>query len=332
MSRLQLFWFGVWMCGVVFLTGCLGARYEPPLIETPGVLYRPASGGELPHRYPFVANWNYDPGHLLVYLTAVHERGFYTPPRLALYAWQTGDVIELAVPTEHGSMSMVSQGPQNWLAYVTDTATKQQVWLYDIEQQTATQITQGTFPALAADALQLAVWRGEPLHQKQLWQLNLETGEEDLLATAPLPKNKDERVFVCCTTWSPDGKQLAYVIEVASVVRNEQGALEERDELTIYDFESRTSRAILASRFLEEPSWSPDGHLLATIEGGGENTNLLLIDVSQECIVAELPIPYLDYAFWTPQEEKIALVYWFNLYFLDIEAAFGAPYHELKCS
>ena len=85
-------------------------------------------------------------------------------------------------------------------------------------------------------------------------------GAADYLWQQPLDGGEAERLFDgsavgWAPAFSPDGRQLAFVRRRF-----------ERDEVAVFDFESRQIRTVASGPLLSDPSWSPNGQRLIFVE------------------------------------------------------------------
>lgn len=260
---------------------------------------------------------------MLLFREGITDWGFTSPSILALYDWRTNESTQLTVP-DLNQLSDVAQGPDsNTIAYTTFPDDR--VVLFDVRHQTARTITTGQNPAFAPDGNRLAIWRAN-----KLVIIDLNTQHEEVVQELTDPGWYQGNLSICCMVWSPDGARLAYHLtnEVISGGKIQVHA----EQIVVFDLQTRLETIAASDKFLQSPSWSPNGKFLSYIDGAFVGTALLVMDVMNRCAVGKLQIDDLYSAFWSPEGNVIAIVYSASsLYFVDVKRVFGGKTGELKC-
>ena len=89
-----------------------------------------------------------------------------------------------------------------------------------------------------------------------LWQQALDGGEAPYRnATGQAKRLFAGSALEWAPTFSPDGRQLAFVHRQFR-----------KDEVRVFDLDSRQTRTVASGTYLWDPSWSPDGHRLVFLE------------------------------------------------------------------
>lgn len=308
----------------VATTSCLRSDPRPTLVplETPGVIYPANDLKELPHSFH---DWRHDPDLLLLFYKGSWEI-VYSDPVVALYDWRADEERTLTIPDLDGYNSgtyQLSQGPDSSvIAY----STKGEVYLLDVETEQAERVTQGEGPALSPTEDRLVAWRETEIVLVDLATLT----EEVLYHSDEIYTSEDYGGAGCCLTWSPDGKYLTFVIRTSSYV---DGNWKSREVIHLLDPATKDTHIVAEDRQLSQPSWSPDGRLIVTVQNDmAYGSELHILDPFEGCLVGRFRTGPLGHAMWFPDGEQIGVIYGGRqIYLVKVEGAFGAPYTALGC-
>ncbi len=305
-----------------------GDSYRPLPLETPGVIYRPSPGLELPH--PAVG-WQYQVSHMILYSQGSWE-WIGTDPAVALYDWCNDEVEALSIPDlSSPHMYSFAQSPyENLIAY----SGPDDIFLFDLSAGEVQKWTRGVDPTFSPDGTRIAFWRDGQLIAKSVGAL-----EEAMLfeIKQKFAQGVTSYEYAWYAAWSPAGTAIAFRLGFDE--RQDGSTHEVSDKLVVLDLTSRELTTIDSfdrNQFSPLPSWSPDGRLLLYIKQPlfGGLTKLLIADWQNECEVRRLWLHDVDHAFWSPAGDVIAVTNGGGryLYFIDVVKAFGSSYDGLGCA
>jgi WD40 repeat protein len=306
-KRLSPICFYIIVC--ICLVSCV-SRYQPPPIETPGAVYQPnPAKKEIPMA---LLDWQYNQDFMLV---GGGEQPVFISTA-ALFEWKTGKLIKLDIPDER--WHFMSQGPKNLIAYSIEPGYI--VKVYDIENQNTVQIAQGIYPTFSPDGEFVAF-----VQENDLVIVKLSNPGEEVSRTDLGEKVKSD---ISSLDWIPNSELIGY-----SLSNYEEKSKTHKSSIVIVNRITGEKNLIVENDIMSIPAWSPDGHLMAYIYGAPrQDTVLHIIDILNQCHVGSLDLEDIDNPHWSPNGDVLAITHFVrDLYFVDIQKVFGAPYYELEC-
>jgi WD40 repeat protein len=289
----------------IALIGCT-IRYQPAPIETPGAIYQVTTKGDLP--LP-LEDWQYNDDWLLL------AGGLYPWEAVAaLYNWSTGELKPLNI-TDLG-YEPKSQGPNDSIAYTRYP--DNMVIVFDTEDQSTFPVAKGFVPSFSSDGEFIAM-----VYNRKLIAVNLTDLSEKVIWDS---KNK-ERGTLSIPNWIPESTLIAFSYEVSQSSSEDQG-----ESILVVDSTTGNSFILVEDEKIADMAISPDGRLLVYIFiNTSSDRELRIMDIRNQCLVGSLEVAWIDKVEWSPKGDKLAVIYWENLYFIDIKEVFGAPYEKLSC-
>ena len=159
-------------------------------------------------------------------------------------------------------------------------------------------------PALSPDGTEIVYLsdRGNKLYSfYDLWLASAKDGKviDRLIAAERSPDFESLRFLNSSASWSPDGKQLAFVAQDGG-----------RDALYVYDVRRRRVARKIAVELdgLQNPTFSPDGMRIAFTGLKGGISDLYVVDVTGERFQQLTDDKYADFhPAWSPDGQYIAI-------------------------
>ncbi|OQY30492.1 MAG: hypothetical protein B6I38_07405 [Anaerolineaceae bacterium 4572_5.1] len=290
------------------LTSC-SSGYEHPPIETPNAIFR-VNPKKLPG---LLEDWQYTEDFILLARYGYREEG---GTWVALYEWSTGKMEELNLPE---AFHRITQGPNNRIAYFSIDGI---VKIVDVDQNKIFTVTEGSYPTFSPSGDAIALWQGNDLIIVTLADLSEEVVFH--LQSSEVEINRQPTG----TSWSPDGTLIAFMysffdkshdiwenIMIVSIVTEKEILLVE------------------GKGMLFDPAWSPDGRLIAYVhEPVASTSELRITDVQNQCNIASIRLNNINQVEWPLPGDMLAIIQGSrDLFFVDIQEVFGAPYYELEC-
>ncbi|NIM95375.1 MAG: hypothetical protein GTO18_16895 [Anaerolineales bacterium] len=297
-------------------------RPTPIPIGTAGVIYRANDIDEFPSSF---YDWKYDPNHLLLFYRGAWEI-IAAEPVIGLYDWRTDEFHELKIPELNAYNSVTydfSQGPDSrFIAYSADG----EIYLLNVEGGSVEHVTSGEDPSISPESSRLAFWKMD-----EIFLIDLETLEEETIYQSDkIFKSEGYSGSGCCLSWSPDGTYLAFILRTDSI---EEGKRTIGESIILVNLDTQESHVVSEDREWSLPAWSPDGRLIASVQNDMRyGSEIRILDPFNNCVVDRFRTGPISHVMWFPDGKEIGMIYFSRqIYLLDVEAAFGAPYTSLAC-
>jgi hypothetical protein len=317
------------LLGLLFTSCNESSELDSPYLKTPGAMYK-IFPEEISAVYQ-LADWGFDPGHLLLVKGISRERG-YEPYDLVLFDWSKGELEPFNIIEEyHRVKERAAQGKSGLIAY-NDSGN---LYLYNPKNQKKTLIAEeGYDPDFSPDGEQLAYWM-----EGLLIVTNITTLNPHIAVYSKWDEPQIEKITTNGTAWRPDGKGIAFIRNL-----EDEDGRPLKSEIMLMDFEDFSLRTLYSVSptgkdlpFISDLTWSPDGRLIAFIEEGwiGKSyIKTILIGETDVCLSGSLEFQWEIWGAirWSPAGNIIAVGRKFHeIYFINVEKVFTIPYSEMKC-
>jgi len=267
-------------------------------------------------------SWCPDGIHIAV---GIGEGGFEFAPQGDIYLLNVADreFAPLTEIEETGFNSFPACSPDGkQVAFKSFALSPNGIWTVDISNSSSLQfMADGTYPAWSPEEQRLAFVRHEGKYGN--WTdtisiLDLETGDITEVFT-----ESAERIGLDGLAWSPDGGQLAFSLGTAPLT---QHVLNETN-IYVLDLEEDELLQLTSGGGNDNPSWSPDGRLIAYMTGPTYSMETLVIARADgTCPVKPLGIHGLNWAAWSPDGTQIAFTWERGIYVMDVATVLGIDF------
>lgn len=302
--------------GLVVITSCSSSASPCPgdggeLARLPGIsLVSPCNAPDL-----LAPVWSPDSNLLAV---SSYEASPPLPARGDLYLLDplARSLQVLMVTERNGYNCCPTWAPDgSEVAFVSSALEPVGIWTLRLDGDEAPHfLTEGTDPAWSPDGYHLAFVRystsgGDEVPSGSIWVLDLHTREEAMVFN-----REGERVVISGLSWSPDGLHLAFGFQIGTEWDNADNG--------IYTLDAGTGETtpIAVGGYTSSPTWSPDGELMAYVQGSRFSDRTLVIGrVDRSCTVRPLRTTGVDHPSWSPDGRYLAFDYDWRIYVMDVE-------------
>ena len=302
---------------------------ESPYLKTPGALKKIYSDEN--KTFHHMTDWDFDPDHILL-VKGISGEYVYEPFDLVLFDWRQGELEPFNIIDEyHRVKERAAQGKAGLIAY-NDSGN---LYLYDPKNGKKTIIAEnGIDPDFSPDSEQLAFWEDGRLIIK-----NFTSDTPSVTIYSRWDEPQSENIWTDTTAWRPDGESIAFIRDL-----DDEKGRKLKSEIMLVNLDNSSLRTLysvthinLSAHYINDITWSPDGRMLAIIEEEWFNElsylKLFLVEEMHICEVGSMEFPFItwDVIRWSPSGNIIAVSHSYEIYFIDVEIIFNAPYTEMKC-
>lgn len=189
------------------------------------------------------------------------------------------------------------------------------IWLVSLDsQEHPRRLGDGDSCAWAPDGKKLAIVEFVIRRAYKIYTVDVNLGVKQDVYQVSLPTYSIKPDYGIA--WSPDGKTLAFIQH-----NNNQDVT----SLFILDMASGTTKALISSKWMGYPAWSPDGTMLAINHGDAFSPRLTIVKVDGGSVLWKSGFKSADPIAWSPDGKMIAYVNDWDVYALDVEAILKKP-------